>query len=446
MNRAACFMIAVALGAFCSPELVRAEGDGPAITCDLQKCIALALEKNPGLQASQAKVDASRAVFDWTKTDYRPRLFLSGGPGAITGRPLSDFALVRGFTEEGIPVRKATGEYFVVGSTLEFPLFHEGSLLGLNAASVDEAKKQFLAEGFRCRAAADKVIQDVTAAFLTVLMDREDVRSTSKSLDYWKLRYDVASRKFALDLVSRSVLLTEASNLAAAEAGFADARQALSAATSNLACAMGFAPETEIVVRDSAEDNGTPVPADVEDLVDAACRNRPELLAQAAAVESARAGLKSVRRGRIPAIDASANYGVGDDFDPPANTLWQVMLRVKLDVADSGAAKARIGEALARVREQECLLTQLRQSIAQEVIQAATDVAAARNRLRVVERQLDASREELKLAKEKFEQSLVSSVDVAGAEAAVVKSEAGCRKARYDLRLKHARLMQAARL
>jgi outer membrane protein TolC len=446
MNKAKSFLILVVLSAFFSQSWVRAQDEKPTLTCDLQKCIALALEKNPGLQASKANVDVYKAMFDLTKVDFRPKLYFTGGPGAITGRPVSDYALVRGVTEEGIPVQRASGSYFVLGYTLDFPIFHNGAFLGLGAASVNQARKAVSAEGFKHQAAIDKTIQDVTTAYFNVLMDQEDVRSTSKNYDYQKLRYDVASGKFDLDLISRSMLLTDASSLASAEADFANARQTLSLAVTNLACSMGVAPETQIVIQESAEEPGPSVPANVDNLVDAAVRNRPEILAQKAAVESAKAGVKSVQRERMPTLEASANYSLGDDFDPPTNTLWQVMLRMRMDVFDGGATTAKLKEALALAREQEYTLIQLRQSIVQEIVQAYTDLSIARNHLNAAEKQLDLSREELKLTKEKFQQNLVSTVDVAGAEATLTKSEADCNKARYDLRLKHARLMRAARL
>ena len=138
----------------------------------LNDCIALALNESPVLEASRLDVasaaEDARAARDQTLPEITGRAAYQYFSGSPTGK----FSIIDAGTGIGVGVNSAieSGAVETYSAHLSYPLFRDGSILGLNTAPAEASKlarRRNLAWTSRLR--REDVIARITDAFISTV-------------------------------------------------------------------------------------------------------------------------------------------------------------------------------------------------------------------------------------------------------------------------------------
>ena len=113
----------------------------------------------------------------------------------------------------------------------------------------------------------------------------------------------------------------------------------------------------------------------VDELIAAAVRQRPDLLALERQLGAAEAGVAAARAERYPTLALAADYQAVTPESPTVFTRWSVGALVSLPILDGGRIGARRREAEAAVVQARAALDLGRRQVEEEVRQAVARVA-----------------------------------------------------------------------
>ncbi|MBI5197044.1 MAG: TolC family protein, partial [Nitrospirae bacterium] len=303
------------------------------------------------------------------RAQFRPRLDLGLDAGLVYGEPTGAFFLAR-----GIPSTKIDffGRFYTVDLTLSYSLLKEGALMGIHAPSLLQRESEVKEADYAEQEIRERIISDVSNAYYSALKNMEEVRAAEDLHRSRQLDHQTAQKKFEQDLIAKHDLLQAEVHLAESEKDRNEAQDALLLSLADLAVKIGLEPTEEISLV-SSSDPMEPLPS-VKDLIEISYKVRPEIAIAQTRVQSGRAGIDLARGERLPTIDFTSSYTMGDDLNPPINASWITGFQLKMPLFDFGAVRARVSKAAANAAEREKDLIQVRHTVGLEVIQAYTAV------------------------------------------------------------------------
>lgn len=277
-------------------------------------------------------------------------------------------------------------------------------------------------------------------SYLQVLTAGEFVRSAEASLN----SYSSSEQVFVSRVDAGTALKTELLNIqvqkARAEERLLQAQNGYELAKEGLRLAMGLddLPYTEF---ESLESLAIPEPTT------AIPSDRPEVLAQAAFANAARAELRAAKSGYLPSVNAFASLDrhQGWEYDGDKST-WAAGLSLEWTLFDGFFTSGAVSEKRANLKAAEESARQARLQASFELRSASFNVSEASQRVGVMERAVELARESSELTSQRFVQGLALSSHVIDAEDALVQSEFGLAQARADRLLAVAALRRAMSL
>jgi outer membrane protein len=291
-------------------------------------------------------------------------------------------------TKNGLPtsitipdgVVTTTTKEAVPSATLKWLLFD----FGARAADVEVAKHLTEAAGDLYNASHQKVIYSVARSFFILTSARAQTRIARKTLSNSALVREAAEAKLARGLAN-NIEVAQARQLQA-QARFdviqSEGRERNAYAT--LLGDMGIAPTLKISVEDVSTRPLPPkAPASVDRLIDAALKQRPEVLAAYAKLKASAGNVERARAEFMPkvALTASAGQNIGDmtlhdsrtgitatqRLNQPAET---VFVGVTIPLFDGGLRDNQLQIAEAGIAASKDELAALQLTAAREIVAA----------------------------------------------------------------------------
>jgi len=402
----------------------------------LAECVAIALERHPSIQLSEAEVAAGGARVGQARSGYLPQLSGSWSSdrrqstfSSRTGGPSSDIA--------GGATSQETRFYFHQGAVgLSQTLFDFGETLAAIRAA--QARRDSLAADADTTKAS--VVLGVKQSYFALLAARrllgvadETVRSDRQQLELARARNEVG---FAPRL---DVTRTEV-QLASSELDRLTARNNVSVAEVTLANALGMEGPLPFDIEDVLAAPG--VALDEAQALAHAYEHRPELRSVAARVRAGEQDVAERKRALLPSVRADADYG-GSGSETPLAESWRVGAIVDVPIFDGGLTWSRIGEANANLIGVKAEEQRLRQQIALEVRRALLDVARTAEAIAVTERAAAQAKENQELAEGRYETGVGNVIELVDARTARTSADADRVRALYDHQTAIATLEQA---
>src|SRR5574341_1446972 len=121
-------------------------------------------------------------------------------------------------------------------------------------------------------------------------------------------------------------------------------------------------------------------------------------------------------------------------FQGDVRNSWNAGVALSMPLFEGGLTKGKVGEARANLRMAEAQRDTLRQSILLEVSQSHADMESAKVRIEVMESSLQKARENLEIARGRYEAGVGPSIEITDAQLASVTAENDYVKALYDYR------------
>jgi cobalt-zinc-cadmium efflux system outer membrane protein len=364
---------------------VNGQGDPSEVVTNalsLERAILIALEHNPGLRASGARVDAAAGRADQARRWSNPELELNAEDWPVSGG--------RGFSD----AKRTIG----VAQTLPFPgkktLDKQAAGAGVRVSESELVLRR------------TELVRDVKAAFFRVLASEQlvDVSAqlvtvAASSAATARKRVDAGATAYQEQLRAEVQLEQARAELTGYQRGLAAARQSFGTllGRAELGPATLVGALTELPVASLAD------PVDPERLA-----AHPSLAAAQASLDRAQLANRRARLEAYPDVTVGL---AGGRIGATDQSILQLGFSVPLPLLDRG--KGRQQESLATVREAEAELHSVRQQLHREWADARDRYRAAADHVAAYrERLLPRAAEALKLVQTGFEQGKFSFIDL----------------------------------
>jgi outer membrane protein TolC len=394
-----------------------------------EEAVGLALERNPDLLASRARVASALAALDAAEAALRPVLATEvqvlGGdaPSAYLFKTI-DARNLAPATDFNDP-----GSFYNVeaGAALRWNLWNGGrDVLARWAAesAVEESRHGR-------DALANALVAGVVAAHLggraareLLAADEASVRTVEAQVEETRARVEGGSA-LRSDLLSLEVRLKQAEERRIR----ADVAHRLVLAA--LRRLLALEPGHPLDLADAAYPVGD-LPGAATEALEEAYRRRGEVQAARRAVERARIEVERAERATSPRADLEARY-YGDDEGLSLDANWTVALALSFEVFDGGRRKAGVRSAraaLERIEEEDrrALL-----EVARDVEEAYLHLEEAEARVAVASQAVGAGEETLDLVDRQFRGGSATVTRYLEAEQARTEARTALIRARLDL-------------
>ena len=276
----------------------------------------------------------------------------------------------------------------------------------------------------------------------------ESLRVVEDSLQRTRAHLNDARNQLAAGLIGPSDVLSIEAQESRYRMLIVQAEVARDGAEAELARLIGATPGARI---EAISDPALPMlpEGDLEALIAAARRQRPERNALVERVAAADARLKAASAGTKPTVTVTGGY----DYAWPNPKIfprraawqgsWDASINASVPLFDGGRTDASVSEAAASARALEARLAEFDDVLAVEVRQRAREVEASRAAIAAADDAVRAATEARRVAGQRFAAGVATSTDVLVSQSAVLQAGLDRTQALANARLAQARLARA---
>src|SRR5271156_3604797 len=262
---------------------------------DLPALIDIALSNNPDTRFTWNQARAAAAAYGASRAPYYP----------VVGTQVPG-----GYERElfQLPNQNGVLKQWQVTPIIEFTY----TLLdfGRRDAGAAAARAQLAAANFSFNRKLQDVVFATQRSFYAIGAAKAAVRAAEQNVELAKTDDEAVSRRVDLGLATEPELLLSRETVAQSLYDLASARLLVREAQASMAVALGVAANTAL---DVPSLDSIPIPGalgtEVDQLIEAAVRNRPDLAAQVATLDARRAVVAQAKAQFYPTIGISGSYG-----------------------------------------------------------------------------------------------------------------------------------------
>jgi outer membrane protein len=352
-------------------------------------------------------------------------------------------------------IRQATliGEYFHRQTLGVFePTLHVEYLVldfGGRGGAIDLAKASLLVSDLAFNDTHRKVIFQVASGYYRLLNAEGQREAAEVSLKNAQTVEEDAQNRLNNGLATKPDVLEATAARTQSDFDLQAAVGAEDIARGNLATAMGLPPETAFLVQGINELATPTAMADsVNQDIDRAFAQRPELLAQVARVRAANASIRQARSTYFPTLSFSGDGGLAraygqQDLLPGTyaqGEVWEVGLQLKWTLFDGTRREHEIAQAEAEKKAAQADIDALRDQVANEVWAAYSNMKTALRQQQAAAALLAASDQSYEAARESYGYGVRNLLDVVSAQKTLAQARSEDIFARTQLLLQSANL------
>ncbi|HUJ81192.1 MAG TPA: TolC family protein [Candidatus Acidoferrales bacterium] len=382
----------------------------PAKVYSLPELIDLAEAHNPSTRVSWERARAQAASLGVARSELYPTLAAAA---------LSQTARQEAFF--GSRFYGQVVQDFQVELDINYTVFD----FGVRSGRINAAKAQVLAANFAFNDTHRQVIYQVQQAYYRLLSSMGQEDSARASLSNAQAVRQAAEDRLAHGLATLPDVLEARSATAQAEYDLQAIVGAEEIARGDLATAVGTSATTGIRV-EPLDQMPTPesIGGTVDQAINRALGQRPDLMQQVARIRSATARVKEARAAYYPALSLNVSpsvpslYGMQSPF-PWAHTadlVGSVRFNLTWTIFDGGARKDRVAEAQAEVHAAEAQANVKRNQIADEVWAAYSNLNTAFRQRQAAIALLESASQSYNAALESYNSGVRNLLDVTAAQ------------------------------
>jgi outer membrane protein len=432
-------LVAFALGLF--PCASRAGAETPIVpnsALTLQQATDIALKLHPRRKESQSEVGVARARVGEANANLLPQAY---GLGEYLRSTTNGIANTTFLNEQLFP--RITGQNhdlpngdfsqsfsshnnWATGVSVQQFLLDFGKMRGL----VDEQRADRDAAEARLKLTDLDLIYEVAERFYGLLAAEQIVKVYDEAIVQRRAHLHQAQVMVQADLRPGIDVSVTQADLSRAEMNQVQARNGADVAKVALDAAMGLAGEAP-PYHAVGDLTYQPVTATLDNLQATAQRLRPDLKALFDEARAAGAQIQQAKSDYFPTANAQAGYIAMSTGLPAANNYYAGLV-VTWPLFNGFRTEQQVAEAREHERAAEYAIADLRQRVIEEVHTTFLNWQASIAVIRKAEQTLNASREELHLADERYRQGLSSVVELDDAQRRFTEDSAAYVTALYD--------------
>jgi outer membrane protein len=391
------------------PYLATAAID-PEKVYDLPELIDIAERSHPETRVAWENARQAAGVVGLAESAYYPYLAASAAAGFQHGaEPL---------LTEVASANAATAEAVVSAEWLLFDF-------GERRAATAEAKEKLMAANVSFNATHQQIVFGVTERFYDYNIAQQKVMVAESSLSAADTVLQASQARLATGLTTKTDELQAEQERAQADYDLESARGDLSDAQVALVDSLGILPTTKLQVAGISEKPFAEADEEsLDELMDRALAQRPDLVAVLAQVRASRAAVRKARADFYPKISLDGDAGwskldvnaYSSPYSDNSKPTYAIGVAIELPLFDGWlrASKLRIAESELRSAESE--LNNSRDTAVREVWKAYTDLKTAVHKQESAAKFLEAAQSAFDASLDSYHQGLATYVDVANAQ------------------------------
>ena len=274
---------------------------------NLERCIEIALKKQPGIAAAVGNVDVNASLVGQVKSNYYPQINWSSSYNRVLPASNRNFVSSTGTTGSSGGMISSSGtsgsfDEYSTGFGLNQLIYDFGktpSQVKVQNLNLDSSRSDLQNTTDQIILTVKQAYYGVVQAKYNVLVAKDTVKQTSQHLDQAKGFYEVGTHpKF--DVIKAEVDLSNAKlNLIRNE-------NALKISTVNLNNAMGIPDAPEYTIDENMSFARYEIT--LEDALTKAYQNRPDLKSIVSKRQAAERSIELAKTGYYPVLTGSASY------------------------------------------------------------------------------------------------------------------------------------------
>jgi outer membrane protein TolC len=398
------------------------EGQQPLVRGKLsvEDCVKLALTHNKMLQQTLEERNVAEGQLLSSNSAYLPNVALTGQYRREEQVPSFDIPAPDGTLQH---VELGNVNNYSVALTVTQPLFAGGAI----AAQVRSARLFSLLADQTVRAATQDVVYATETAYYNLLLSQHLVDIRSDAVRAAKVHLDDVEKKRAGGVVSNFDVLRAQVELSNSEADLIRSKNAINIARANLIKTMGVSQNSDFVLSD--EFAFAPVKVGMDQAVEIAFTNRPDLYSREYQIRQQREQLKLARSRYLPIVSAYFT----DTWSSPSPTafgssatewgrIWQGGLQGAWPIFDGFQREGNIIQQKARLRQAQIGLIDAEETAVFELTEAILTMEDAEEFVQSQRLNLTRATEGLRLAEVGYQQGINTQVEVVDAQEALTEA------------------------
>lgn len=349
-----------------------------------------------------------------------------------------------------VSLRTATliGEFFQRQTEGIFePVLHVEYLvfdIGGRSGEIDMAKANLLASDLAFNDTHRRIIDQVASAYYRLLNAEGQRQAAEANLENAKAVEEDAAARLANGLATKPDELEATAARAQAEYDLQAALGAVDVAHGDLATAMGIEPDTAFKVEEiDALKLPSSVAYSVDQEIDRAFKQRPDLLQQFARLRAANAAIKQARSTYFPSLSFKGDGGLARAYGQQnllpgsyaQGEVWTAELDLKWTLFDGARREYRMAQAKADQKSAQAQIDSLRDQVANQVWTAYSNMQTALRQQQAAAALLTASQQSYEAAHEAYGYGVRNLLDVVSAQKALAQARSEDIAARTQLLL-----------
>ena len=398
-----------------------------AVEINLDKAIEMALKTNPTVKISEAESSVAKAQKDeakasrWLSIDYTHK---TARGGYYDPDPSSS---------QYAPRNSHTN-----GFTASIPLYTGGKLSG----TIEQAVQNYKSSEYGVDESYQAVKLSATNGYYAVLQAIDTVKLSKDSVERLSAHLQNVQAQYDVGVVAKVDVLRSQVELADAEQTLIKAQNAYDLAVADLNNIIGLPHGTDLKVTESLQYNKYDNP--MENCINFALANRPELFQAEASIEAAKAAVKVAKSGYMPQVAASAsNDWSSTSWPGDDNQNWGVGVSVSMNVFDSGVTAAKVNASEASLYKAEETYRQTKDSVQLDVRNNYLSLREAEKRIATSKVAVDSAEEDYRISQLRYQAGVGTNIDVMDAQVALTQAKNNYVQALYDYNTSSAALAKS---
>ncbi|MBI5117760.1 TolC family protein [Candidatus Poribacteria bacterium] len=429
--------------------------DEPTHPLSLRDCIDLSLASSPDALAAQERIEQARAAVKQAQAGFYPRLSInetflrSNFAPMVFSNELAQAQLSGSFPFPPPPGFDPFGGFnnppplsnWNTQLLLQWPLFQGGRTFYGNRAAV----RSLSASELGLKTVHNDLTFAVTSAYYEILKTENSIKIAEESVRQIRSQLDVASARFENEVALKSDVLRVTVRLAESEEALAIARHNIERAKSQLNLAMGQ-PVTrplELAGTTSEALGGFVDKPSLEESLELARRNRPELEGMNKNIEALENSAGAAKAGYYPQINAFAHYDIDSEDFSDSNDSWTIGIGASLSIFDGFLTRSAVQSTRAKLREAEAQRDKLLLQIESEVKNAILAKSEAATRLDALAQSVAEAEETFRIVSDRYSEGLALVTELLDAEVALTNVRLHRLSAEYNYMVASAAIERA---
>jgi outer membrane protein len=345
----------------------------------LHDCIAIALGESPALEASRYDVLSAAQEVRAVQGLALPQVTGSASYQLFSGSRTGKFSVVNlGESTTGVTSLNTVGLGAVelYSARLSYPLFKDGSILGLNnapAIAEKKAKKQALA--WTVNLTREAVIYRITDEFVATVSARNRMGLAERRVKLLDQQVAVTQEQQKQGLKLPIDVKVAKDQFSAAQTLLTLLREQAVAGSLGLSKTLGLSSSSKLSLTNTLPDPPDPPPT-TEQLLGACLSHHPSLEVQRAVMDQAKQDYRLERFRLYPSVSLAGSAAYIDDFSPANGSLFFGGITVSVPIFDFGAQLATTRSKLMTYKAEESRLLSTADDVNYEVLKTYQTIYA----------------------------------------------------------------------